>query len=314
MHDVIIIGGSFAGLAAALQLARARRNVLVADAGQPRNRFASHAHGFLGQDGRPPRALLDEARRQLLAYPSVRLRAGEVTAVVGALDRFVVTFADGEPALARRLILATGVADLLPDVPGLRERWGEGVVHCPYCHAYELADKRLGILATGPAALHQAQMLPDWSSRVTLFTNGAIAPSAEERDALERRNVRVAETPVVEVLGTERSVDAVRLADGALVPIDGLFVAAQTTLATPFAERLGCAIEAGPQGPLIATDLFKATTVAGVFAAGDAARQPHSISLAVADGAMAGIGAHRSLFTAAVPPDLNAHREATTHP
>ncbi|HZF66768.1 MAG TPA: NAD(P)/FAD-dependent oxidoreductase, partial [Gemmatirosa sp.] len=149
-YEVVVIGGSWAGLSAAMQLARARRRVLVVDAGKPRNRFASTSHGFLGQDGRTPAAILDTARAQVLAYPTATLRHDEVTRAVRHGDgAFDVVLASGGRVHARRLVLATGVVDVLPDVPGLRERWGVSVLHCPYCHGYEVADRRLGVLAVG---------------------------------------------------------------------------------------------------------------------------------------------------------------------
>lgn len=301
MFAVVIIGGSFAGLSAALQLARARRKILVLDVGQPRNRFALHSHGFLGRDGSSPSEILQEARTQLLRYPTVQYAQATVSNVARQDTGFQVTFADQQVALAGRLILATGVVDHLPEVAGLAERWGEGVAQCPYCHGYEVAERRLGVLASGESALHQATMLPDWSSHVTLFTNGALTPTDTDRAALARRGVQIIETPVRRVIGPERTVEAVELGDGRMVPLDALFVTTTVSLAAPFAEQLGCELEAGPFGPLIKTDAFQQTTVPGVFAAGDAARSMHNLSWAVADGVMAGIAAHRSLIFADYP-------------
>ncbi|HEU0053113.1 MAG TPA: NAD(P)/FAD-dependent oxidoreductase, partial [Longimicrobium sp.] len=171
--DAVVAGGSFAGLAAALQLARARRKVVVVDAGLPRNRFAHASHGFLGQDGRAPADILADARAQLRAYPTAELRTGTATAARAEDGAFVVELASGEVLRSRKLVLATGIVDELPDVPGVRERWGRTVLHCPYCHGFEVGDGRLGVLATGEMSLHQALLLPDWSGDVTLFVNGA---------------------------------------------------------------------------------------------------------------------------------------------
>lgn len=225
----------------------------------------------------------------------MQLLQGTVARAATTAHGVQVELTNGDTFSARKLLLATGVVDRLPDLPGLQERWGEGVVHCPYCHGYEVADLRLGILALSNLALHQAHMLLDWSAHVTLFTN-AVDLSSAERANLDARGVRIIETPVAEVAGAGRSVEAILLQDGTSVSIDALFVAPTTVLALPFVEQLGCAIEDGPLGPIISTDMFKTTTVAGVFAAGDAARAMHSISLAVADGALAGIAAHRSLL------------------
>jgi len=295
-YDVIVIGGSFAGLSAAMQLARARRRVLVIDAGRPRNRFSHAAHGFLGQDGRAPAAILDEARAQLLAYPTADLVAGEAEHARQSDEGFAVTLASGERVAASRLIIATGVVDELPDLPGVRERWGVTVLHCPYCHGYEVAGGQLGVLATDDMAIHQALLIPDWGE-VTLFTNGLPAPDAAQMAQLRARGVRVETEPVAAVVGKTPALDAIKLRDGRILPLDALFVASRTRLASPLAAQLGCACDEGPFGPIIRTDPTKETTVPGVFAAGDAARVPHNITFASADGVMAGLAAHRALIS-----------------
>ncbi|HEU4630296.1 MAG TPA: NAD(P)/FAD-dependent oxidoreductase [Gemmatimonadaceae bacterium] len=297
-HDVIVVGGSWAGLSAAMQLARTRRRVLVVDAGRPRNRFAHAAHGFLGQDGRSPAAILETARAQVLAYPSAELRVDEATRAVRCDGGFEVALASGASARARRLVLATGVVDELPDIPGLRERWGTSVLHCPYCHGYEVADGRLGVLAVGESSLHQALLLPDWSADVTLFTNGSFTPTAAQRETLAARGVRVDPRSIVGIVGDGPRLSGVQLKgrDGdALVGLDALFTTSRTRMASPLAEQLGCAFDAGPFGAVIRTDARKETTVPGVYAAGDAARVPHNATWASADGVTAGVSAHQSL-------------------
>jgi thioredoxin reductase len=296
LFDAIVVGGSFAGLSAALQLARARRRVLVIDAGLPRNRFADAAHGFLGHDGKAPAAIMREAMRQLTAYLTVDVvRGAAVTAAAEGDGGFKVTTSDGRSPRARRLVVATGVADILPDVPGLKARWGATVLHCPYCHGYEVGDRPLGVLANHPMAAHQAAMIPDWGP-TTLFTQGRFEPDAEQLARLVARGVAVEREPVVELLGDAPSLDAVRLADGRVVTVNALFVAPETRMASPLAEQLGCAFDDGMLGPLIRVDDWKETTVPGVFAAGDAARAMHNATLAAADGVLAGVGAHQSLM------------------
>lgn len=304
MHDVIIVGGSFAGIAAALQLARARRRVLVLDSGTPRNRCAPHAHGVLGHDGRPPAELLADARTQLLHYPTVRLLHTTAEQVTQDADGvFQVTPRDGELLAARRLILASGVRDTLPPITGLAERWGVSVVHCPYCYGYEVAGGRLGVLARNELAGHQAWMIRDWSETVALFTNSCVVLSDAQRAALTERGVTIIDGDVASVTGPGTQIEHVTLTDGRVIPLDALFVAPQTHLASPLAEQLGCALAVGAIGPFIQTDEQQATTVPGVFAAGDAARTLHTITGAMADGALAGVFAHQSLlgsFDAAV--------------
>jgi thioredoxin reductase len=288
MNDVIVIGGSYAGLAAALQLVRARRSVAIVDAGKRRNRFASHSYGFLGQDGIDPAQLWAEARGQVMIYPTLRWVDGLASAVSGGLDAFAVTLASGQVIAGRRILLATGVIDQLPDVPGLAERWGRSVFHCPYCHGYELDQDRIGVIAAGPMSLHQAQLLPDWGP-VTFFTNGVVSLDPQQRGDLVARGVTVEDTLIAQIDGMADVV----LRDGRVLTFAGLFTATRTTPASPLVE--GCARIETPMGDQIRTDDSKQSSVPGIFACGDVARAPHSVSLAVADGAWAGAQVHRSL-------------------
>ncbi|PZO00986.1 MAG: thioredoxin reductase [Hyphomicrobiales bacterium] len=291
-YDAIIIGGSFAGLSAALYLARARRRVLVVDAGSPRNRYAKASHGFFGQDGRDPLAMIAEARAQLLVYPGVVFVQAEVTTVEHSLAHFAVSW-EGGSETGTRLLLATGVVDQLPELPGLRERWGVSVLHCPYCHGFEFADAQIGVLGMGPLSLHQALMLSDWGP-TTLFTDDRVPLDDEARAKLKARAVTVVEGKVSGLEGDGPALSGVALRDRGLVPVSALFIGAPVTMAAPFAAFLGCAFDDTPLGPIIRVGADKQTTVAGVYAAGDAARMPHSVAFAVADGAMAGIAMHQA--------------------
>lgn len=293
-YDVIIVGGSFAGLSAAMQLARARRRIVLIDGGQPRNRFAAHSHGFLGQDGKAPHDIVQQAREQLAQYPSVRFVDGDAVNAGGESGRFEVLMADGQPLRAKRLILATGLRDELPGVPGLQERWGQTVLHCPYCHGYETADRPLGVMAAHPMSAHQAVLLPDWGP-TTYFTQGQFEPDAEQAALMAKRGVRIERSPIVELMGASPRLDAVKLADGRRLAIHALFVASKTHMASPLAMQLGCAFNDGPLGPIIGVDDLRQTSVPGVFAAGDAAIPMSNATLASASGVMAGVCAHRSL-------------------
>lgn len=289
-HDVIVIGGSYAGMAAALQLLRARRSVLVIDAGQRRNRFAAHSHGFLGQDGADPAEIAASARRQLQDYQTLTWIDGVADAASGQKDEFIVGLRDGAQHCGRRLLFATGVSDTLPAIEGLQQRWGVSVFLCPYCHGYELDRGRIAVIATGPMSLHQAQLLPEWGE-VTLFTNVAVAPDAAMHADLIARGVTIESTPIARVEGRADVV----LSDGRRLNFAGIFTASRNAPATPVAQTLGCALGETPFGTQIQTDDAKQTSVPGAFACGDAARMPHSLSLAVADGAWAGAQLHRSL-------------------
>ncbi|WP_182345707.1 NAD(P)/FAD-dependent oxidoreductase [Comamonas koreensis] len=294
MHtDFAIVGGSYAGMSAALQLARARRQVTVVDAGLRRNRFVDEAgsssHGFLSRDGMAPAQLWQEARAQLLQYSTVRwieakarqarvLPSGELTLEVG-----------GQLLVARRLVLATGVRDELPAVPGLAERWGRSVFHCPYCHGYEVGGGAIGVIAASPLAQHHALMLPDWGP-TTLFLNGLYEPTEADLVGFARRGTQIEATPVLRIDGWADVV----LADGRTLAMQGLFTQPRTTPASPVAQQLGCVLADGPMGPYVQVDAMQQTSVANVFACGDAARAAGSIALSVADGAMAGVAAHRA--------------------
>ncbi|RAS34453.1 NAD(P)/FAD-dependent oxidoreductase [Paraburkholderia bryophila] len=293
-HDVIVVGGSFAGLWAAMQLARARRRVLVMDAGLPRNRFAALAHGFFGQDGKPPAEIIREAAAQLALYPTVQMVEGEAVAAERVADGFEVTLAGGRVESASRLVLATGVRDELPAIPGLQARWGKTVVHCPYCHGYEVRDRRLGVLASHALSIHQALLVPEWGP-TTYFTQGHFEPDAEQIAHLAAREVRIERSPVVELLGEAPHLDALRLADGRVISIDTLFVAPKTHMTSPLAEQLGCAFDDAPLGRIVRVDGFKRTTIDGVYAAGDATNAMTNATFASAAGAMAAVSVHQSL-------------------
>ena len=292
-YDAIIVGGSFAGLSAAMQLARARRRVLLIDAGRPRNRFAEASHGFLGQDGMAPARIMREGLRQLSAYPSVDFFHGEALAAATGDGGFRLGLRESEDVTSRRLILATGVMDTLP-LPSMEARWGVSVLHCPYCHGYEVRDRPIAAIANHAAAVHQAMILPDWGP-TTYFTQGVFEPSEAEAALLTARGVRIERTPVTELLGEAPATRAVRLADGRTLPVSAVFTSPITRIASPLADQLGCAFADGMTGAHILVDTMQQTTVAGLFAAGDAAQPMHNATLASAAGVMAGVAAHRSL-------------------
>lgn len=292
IYDVIVVGGSYAGVSAAMQLARARRSVLVIDAAQRRNRFAATSHGFLGQDGNSPNAIADQARRQLLTYPSVTWHEASAVAAEKQADVISIATSDGFTFNARRLILASGITDELPDIPGLAERWGRQVFHCPYCHGYELDRGDIGVLASSPLAIHQALMLPDWGP-TTLFLNGAFLPDAEQSEKLARRGVLLEQERVVSIGGEQLEVT---LASGRVITLAGLFVQPRTHLNNPLIKQLGLAVESGPLGDFLTVDQMRETSVAGVFACGDAAVAAGNVAIAVGDGARTGGAAHQSLI------------------
>ncbi|MBP2560404.1 thioredoxin reductase [Neorhizobium galegae] len=289
-YEAIVIGGSYAGLSAALQLARARRHILVIDEGLRRNRFAESSHGFLTRDGERPEIIASEARSQLMAYPTVEWLDARADDPRKSEGGFSVT-AGGKELVAKRLVLAMGVKDHLPEVPGLIDRWGKSVFHCPYCHGYELNRGQVGVIGVSAMSMHHALMLPDWGP-TTLLLNDAFRPDEEQAGQLAARGVTIEKTPILSIGGHAE----ILLRDGRALRFAGLFVLSRTELASPIAEQLGCALEDGPVGKFIRTDMTQQTSIPGVFACGDAARAAGSVAISVGDGAMAGAGTHRSLM------------------
>lgn len=293
-YDAVVIGGSYAGLSAAIHIARARRSVCVIDTGSPRNRFADASHGFLGQDGAVPGAMIAGARAQVEAYSGVCMIEDAATSVLGSDGAFEVSLADGETVAGRKLVLAFGISDILPEIPGLPERWGATVLHCPYCHGYEHSAGALGVLWTAPMSAHQAALIADWGT-TTLYLHGNAMPGADAQALLARRGVSIEAAPIRALLGEGDTLTSISLDDGSDAQIDALFLAPRSKLNSPIAEQLGCMLDEGPFGPIVRTDAAQLTSVAGVYAAGDIARAPHNATWASADGVTAGISLHQSL-------------------
>ncbi|MBL8579199.1 MAG: NAD(P)/FAD-dependent oxidoreductase [Mesorhizobium sp.] len=294
LYDAIIVGGNFAGLAAALQLARVRRKVLVVDAGEPRNRFAAESHGFLGQDGVAPFEIKRQGEHQLLSYPDAAVWRDRVTRAEKTAGVFAVTLENGSMAKARRLLFATGVRDVLPAVKGLAERWGTSVLHCPYCHGYEVRDRRLGALANMPWSADTALLLPDLGP-TTFFTQGLFEIDPQQERLLTGRSIIIERTPIAEILGKDKSVEAVRLDDGRIIDLDAIFTTTRTVVTNDVPAQLGCRLQELPFGVSLEVNEFQETSVQGVFAAGDTASMMQSATFAAASGVRAAVFIHKSL-------------------
>ena len=293
--DCIVVGGGAAGLSAALVLGRARRRTLLLDAGHQSNLAAHGIGGLLGYDQRPPGELYAAGRRELEAYPTVEVRRAEV--VAGRRDDagFSLELAGGGRESARRLVLATGMDYRHPDLPGIGERWGRSVFHCPFCHGWEVRGRSLGVLDPGETGVHRALLLRAWSDDVTLF-----APGVSDADAARLRDAGVqVEARAVEGLrGPGDELEAVILADGAERPCEGLLVAVTLHQRSSLAFELGAELAA--PNPVVAdaveVDARGATTVPGLAAAGDAAAQMPSITNAIASGSLAAASVMQSLL------------------
>jgi thioredoxin reductase len=284
--EVVIIGGSYAGLSAALCLGRALRQVLMLDNGRPCNRPTPHAHNFLTRDGESPAELAAQARDQALAYPTVRLLAETAVAATGTEGDFTVTTDTGRVVYGKKLLFATGVHDHLPAQPGFAECWGISVIHCPYCHGYEYRQQPTGTLLNGEAALHHARLLRQWTSQLTIFTDGPATFSPEERAQLAHAGVGVEQTPVRALHHHAGQLTHVVLADGRQVPLTAFYVRPGMTQHCLLPRELGCAYtEAG----YLQVDGMQKTSVPGIYAAGDATTPMRVVSMAVAGGTMAGV-------------------------
>ncbi|MCP2296261.1 Thioredoxin reductase [Nocardia amikacinitolerans] len=285
-YDVVVLGGGAAGLSGALMLGRSRRSVLVIDAGVPRNAPADGVHGLLAREGMPPAELLERGRAEVRQF-GVQLVSGEVRDASRDGDGFVVTTADDRTVRARRLLVATGLVDELPDIPGLRERWGRDVVHCPYCHGWEVRDRAIGVLSTGPMSVHQALLFRQLSADVTFFI-GTTAPTQDETVQLTARGVRLVEGEVANLVIADDRITGVRLTDGTVIEREVVAVGSRMVARAEFLATLGLRTSEHPMGEFIAADPTGRTDVPGVWAAGNVTDLAAQVGTAAAAGATAG--------------------------
>jgi len=297
MNDVIIIGGSFAGLAAALQLGRARRKVTVLDTGRQRNRFAARSHGVLGHDHKPPQDILAEARQQLARYPTIKLVNARAESVSGTIDDFCVVTDDNESLRARRLILSYGVADQMPDIPGFAESWGTSIIPCPYCDGFEVADQHWGLIWSGVQSHNQVRLFHDWTNRLTVFGNGHDI-SLDIRADLATRQVPLIDGRITEIEPHGSHSATIRIESGPDVSVDILFAHPRTRPSASLHDALGLATVNTPAGIALKTDEHRETSMPGIYAAGDLANPGiPSVTTAAWQGTMAGIFAQQSMLS-----------------
>ncbi|GFH34660.1 NAD(P)/FAD-dependent oxidoreductase [Streptomyces pacificus] len=313
--DVVVVGGGAAGLSAALTLARARRTVLVIDSGEPRNAPAAGVHGLLGREGMPPGELVRTGREEVSRYGGVVV-ADTVTGTHRDGDRFVVETAGGRSHRARHLLVASGLVDELPAVPGLRERWGRDVLHCPYCHGWEVRDEPIGVLASGPKAVHQALLFRQWTPDVTLFLHTADAPDGEQREQLAARGVTVVDGEVAGLLIEDDRLCGVRLASGRRVALRALAVAPRFLARGDVLAGLGVTPVEHPMGVgrYVEADARGATEVEGVWVAGNVGDLMASVAAAAASGAQAAMAINAELMAADTAAAVSARRSAAPAP
>lgn len=306
--DAVVIGGSAAGLSAAQALGRALRRTLVIDSGSPRNRFAAQMHNVLGHDGTPPGELAARGRQEAARY-GVVFREAAVRTVrdgdgvtgpagdgAGSPPSVHIELDGGETVAARAIIVATGVRDELPAIPGLAEHWGSGVLHCPYCHGWEERGGRLAVITTSPLGLHQAKLLRQWSDELTVFTAGLGALDAETEALLLARGVRLVAEPVAEVRGDGSRVSAVRTATGEEYAVDAIFTASATVPRDGFLDELGLRRTETPGGaPVLAVDAMGRTSHPRIWAAGNVVTPFASVPMVMGAGTFAGAAVNAAL-------------------
>jgi thioredoxin reductase len=294
MYDVVIVGGGPAGLSAALMLGRCRRSVLVCDTGKPRNAASQAMHGYLTRDGIPPREFLAIARQQLQQYLTVEMRDVEVQAAACRPDgRFDVTLAGGEHVISRKLLLATGVADQLPQVPGLESLYGRSVFHCPYCDGWEVSDEPLAIYGRGARGVGLSLTLTVWSRDLVLCTDGPSEIEPDDMARLARNGITVREEPITRLEGQDGKLSAVVFESGESLPRRALFFTTGQSQQSALAIMLGC--ELNDKGT-VRTGKYESTHLAGLFVCGDASRAVQWVIVAASEGAEAAFAINSDLL------------------
>lgn len=292
--EIIIIGGSYAGLSAAMSLGRALRKVLVIDSGQPCNRQTPHSHNFLTQDGQKPGAIAAIALTQLENYNTIQFYKGLATNASKREDSFRIETQAGDIFHAKKLIFATGLKDIMPDIPGFAECWGISVIHCPYCHGYEVRHQKTGIIANGDAAFHYAQLINNWTKELTVFTNGPATLSEEHLAKLKKHTINIIETPIERLMHSDGKIETLALTDGSEISLNAIYSRPAFVQHSVIPEALGCELT---EHGLLKVDNFQRTNIEGVFVCGDNSNPMRSVAMAVASGSASGAIVNHELIS-----------------
>lgn len=294
LYDVIIVGAGPAGLNAALVLGRSRRRVLVCNAGQHRNAVSRALHGFLTRDGIDPRELLRVGRQQLDRYDTVKVQDIGVTNIISDNDRFALTLTDGTGLLARKVLLATGMVDELPDIQGFESFYGRSIFHCPYCDGWEVRDLPLAVYGHGTNGPGLALELTGWSSDLTLVTDGPWEINAEDREKLARNRIQIREQKIARLEGKDGILECIVFEDGSILKCRAMFFNQGHRQHSDLAARLGVNID--PHGDEVVSNRHESTNVPGIYVAGDAAFHTHFVIIAASEGAIAAFAINSALL------------------
>jgi len=292
IYDTIIIGGSYSGLAAGMALGRALRTVLIIDSGKPCNAQTPHSHNFITHDGETPHAITSRAREEVAQYKTVEFYSGLAIAAEKTDSGFTITTENGEVFEAKKLVFATGVKDLMPAIKGAASCWGISMVHCPYCHGYEIRNENTGILANGEVAFEFSKLIHNWTKELTIFTNGKSTLTAEQTSKLKEHGIGVNEGEIDSFEHINGYIEQVHFKDGSSIKLKAMYVKLPFVQHSDLPEKLGCELT---ESGFIQTDVHQKTSVSGVYACGDNVTQMRSVASAVAAGTLTGAMLNKEL-------------------
>ncbi len=290
--DVIIIGGSYAGLSAAMTLGRSLRKVLIIDSGKPCNRQTPHSHNFITQDGQTPKQIADAAKAQVLKYSTVTFFEGLAIQGTKTDDGFTIKTENGELFAAGKLLFATGISDQMPDIAGFAECWGISVLHCPYCHGYEVKHTSMGVIANGDLAFEFSRLISNWTKDLVLLTNGPSALTQEQTEKIKQHNIEIIEKEIAEIEHYEGYMTNVVFKDGSKQKLTAVFAKIGFEQHSVLPEKFGCNIN---EHGFISIDDFQRTTIPGIYAAGDNTTMFRAVSVVTAAGTKAGAMINKEL-------------------
>ncbi|MES2555299.1 MAG: NAD(P)/FAD-dependent oxidoreductase [Bacteroidota bacterium] len=291
--DVIIIGGSYSGLAAGMALGRALRKTLIIDSGKPCNRQTPHSHNFLTQDGQTPAAIASLAKEQVLAYETVSFHNDLAVSGSPTANGFEIRTQSGETFTAKKLIFATGIKDLMPEIAGFSECWGISVIHCPYCHGYEYSHKRTGIFTNGDMAFEVGKLISNWTKDLTIFTNGKSTLTPEQTEKLAKHGIQINELLIERFEHTGGYLENVVFKDGSKTPVAAMYARPAFEQHCAIPKQLGCELN---EHGYISIDPFQKTSTPGVFACGDNTTFMRSVANSVAMGTLAGVMTNKEII------------------
>ncbi|WP_316739798.1 NAD(P)/FAD-dependent oxidoreductase [Pedobacter aquatilis] len=292
-YDVIIIGGSYAGLSAALALGRAKRNVLIIDSNKPCNKQTPHSHNFLTHDGDKPSEISTKAKAEVLRYPTVKFIDGEAISAQQYNNKFEIFLTDKSVFTSRKILLATGLKDIMPDIIGFKQCWAISVIHCPYCHGYEVKDEKVGLLLNGDMAFDMSKMIRHWNNEVTLLTNGPSLLTNEQSSLLKSKSIDIIEAKLSAIEHTDGYLNNIVFENGEKLSLKALYAKPKIVQPSDLYANLNCEVN---ENGLLVVDALQKTTTNGVYAAGDCTTMFRGLSAATAAGSMAGAMINKGLI------------------